>query len=67
LVVLGGCDFLCDEGRAYAARLREQGVATEDVCYRGQPHGSMNFMFPAAEEALQRIGDWSRTRFATAG
>jgi acetyl esterase len=67
LVLLGGCDFLRDEGRAYAARLRREGVAAEDVCYVGQPHGFMNFMFPAAEDAFVRIGEWSRTRFAAIG
>jgi acetyl esterase len=67
LVVLGGCDFLRDEGRLYAARLREAGVETEDVCYAGQPHGFLNFMFPAADDAFVKIGDWSRKRFATAG
>jgi acetyl esterase len=63
LVVLGGCDLLRDEGRAYANRLRQAGVAAEDVCYPGQPHGFMNFMFPAAQEAFERIGTWVRARF----
>ena len=48
VVVLGGCDMLRDEGRAYAARLREGGVDVDEVCYAGQPHGFMNFDFPAA-------------------
>jgi acetyl esterase len=67
LVVLGGCDFLRDEGRAYAERLRREDVEAEDVCYAGQPHGFMNFMFPAAEDAYARIGEWSRARFAAVG
>jgi acetyl esterase len=65
-VVLGGCDFLRDEGRAYAARLRDDGVKTEDVCFAGQPHGFMNFMFPAAADAYERIGTWVRAQFAAA-
>jgi acetyl esterase len=62
LLVLGGCDLLRDEGRLYAARLREAGVATEDVCYPGQPHGFINFRFPAAQDAFERIGTWLRPR-----
>jgi acetyl esterase len=58
IVVLGGCDPLRDEGRAYAARLRADGVAVEEVCYPGQPHGFINFGVPAAAEAFERIGAW---------
>ncbi len=48
IVILGGCDLLRDEGRAYADRLREDDVDVEEVCYAGQPHGFVNFDFPAA-------------------
>jgi len=64
LVVLGGCDMLRDEGRAYAERMRSSGVAVQEVCYAGQPHGFINFGFPAAEQAFERIGAWLRTSFA---
>jgi acetyl esterase len=60
LVVLGGCDMLRDEGRAYAALLRDGGVPVEEVCYPGQPHGFVNFEFPAASEAFELIGGWLR-------
>jgi acetyl esterase len=60
LVVLGGCDMLRDEGRAYAARLREHGVPVDEICYPGQPHGFINFDFPAAADAFEHIGDWFR-------
>jgi acetyl esterase len=60
LVVLGGCDMLRDEGRAYAARLRDAGGEVDEVCYPGQPHGFINHGFPAAEQAFERIGDWLR-------
>lgn len=63
MVVLGGCDVLRDEGRAYAARLRDEGVAVDEVCFPGQPHGFINMMFPAAHEAFARIGPWLRTIF----
>jgi acetyl esterase len=60
LVVLGGCDLLRDEGRAYATRLREEGVDVDEVCYAGQPHGFVNFELPAAEPAFDHIGSWIR-------
>jgi acetyl esterase len=66
LVILGGCDPLRDEGRAYAERLRQAGVDTEEACYPGQPHGFVNMGFPAAGDAFDRIGRWSRSLFATA-
>ncbi len=61
LVVLGGCDLLRDEGRAYADRLREDGVEVDEVCYPGQPHGFVNFGFPAADAAFDHIGEWARS------
>jgi len=64
LVVLGGCDMLRDEGRAYATRLRADGVDVEEVCYAGQPHGFVNFAFPAADLAFDRIGAWVRATLA---
>ena len=63
LVVLAGCDMLRDEGRAYAIRLREEGVDVDEVCYAGQPHGFVNFDFPAAAVAFERIGTWLRDTF----
>ena len=63
LVVLGGCDPLRDEGRAYAARLRDDGVAVEEACFPGQPHGFINFGLPAAAKAFERIGPWLRATF----
>jgi acetyl esterase/lipase len=64
LVVLAGCDGLRDEGRAYAARLREDGVDVDEVCYPGQPHGFINRGFPEATPAFERIGGWLRSVFA---
>ena len=67
LVVLGGCDLLRDEGRAYAERLRDDGVDVDDVCYAGQPHGFINFDFPAAAVAHECIGAWLRRIFVGPG
>ncbi len=66
LVVLGGCDMLRDEGRAYAARMADDGVEVDEVCYPGQPHGFVNFDFPAAGLAFERIGTWVRATLARA-
>jgi acetyl esterase len=66
LIVLGGCDMLRDEGRAYANRLREDGVVVDEVCYPGQPHGFINFEFPAADPAFEHIGAWLRATLAGA-
>jgi acetyl esterase len=66
IVVLGGCDMLRDEGRAFAARLGQDGVDVDEVCYPGQPHGFVNFGFPAADAAFARIGDWLRTTLSRA-
>jgi acetyl esterase len=60
MVILGGCDMLRDDGRAYAARLRDAGVEVEETCYAGQPHGFVNFDFPAASAAFDHIGTWLR-------
>jgi acetyl esterase/lipase len=64
IVVLGGCDPLRDEGRLYAQRLDADGVAVEELCCAGQPHGFINFGFPAAALAFERIGAFVRARFA---
>ena len=61
IVVLGGCDMLRDEGRAYGEKMRAAGVSVKEVCYAGQPHGFVNFGgFPAADAAFEEIGTWLR-------
>lgn len=64
LVILGGCDPLRDEGRAFANRLRQDGVEIQLVCYPDQPHGFVNMGFPAAEDAFDTIGGWTRSLLA---
>lgn len=66
VVVLGGADLLRDEGRAYATRLRAEGVDVDEVCFPGQPHGFLNFGFPAAADAFAHVGQWLRTRLTNA-
>ncbi len=66
IVVLGGCDMLRDEGRAYGEKMRAAGVSVKEVCYAGQPHGFVNFGgFPAADAAFEEIGTWLRALFAS--
>jgi acetyl esterase len=38
-VVTAELDPLCDEGNAYAARLKADGVPTQHQCYAGMIHG----------------------------
>jgi acetyl esterase len=64
IVILGGCDVLRDEGRAYAARMRDGGVDVEEICYPGQPHGFVNFGFPSGALAFAAIGAWLRPRLS---
>jgi acetyl esterase len=64
MVLLGGCDLLRDEGRAYAAHLRDRGVDVEEICYPGQPHGFVNFGFPTAATLFDDIGRWLPQRLA---
>ena len=64
IVVVGGCDPLRDEGLRYAQRLRADGVPVEELCCGGQPHGFLNFGFPAAADAYARIGPFVRAAFA---
>jgi acetyl esterase/lipase len=47
--------------------LRDDGVDVEETCYAGQPHGFVNFGFPAADAAFERIGSWVRGVFDTEG
>jgi len=65
-VMVGGCDWLRDEGLAYAARLEADGVATEVLTCPGQPHAFLNLDFPAAADVYAAAGPWARAVFAAA-
>jgi len=57
VIVTAGHDPLCDEGIAYAERLRADGVAVEHRHYDGQMHGFVNAgrFIRAADRALAEI------------
>ncbi len=65
-VMVGGCDWLRDEGLDYAARLREAGVPTEVLNCAGQPHAFINLMFPASADVYAAVGPWLRDVFDAA-
>ncbi len=66
-IITAGFDPLRDEGRAYAERLAQAGVAVTHECFEGQVHGFlvMGGAIAAAGHAIQRIGQTLRMQFAT--
>lgn len=58
-VVTAGCDPLCDEGRAYATRLRASGVRATEGHFPSMFHGFLGFgeLLPEAVEALRGLGE----------
>lgn len=61
-VLTAGYDPLMDEGRAYAGKLREAGVAVTEKHYAGQLHGflTMGARFPTTEAAIAEIASFMR-------
>jgi len=66
-IITAGFDPLRDEGRAYAERLAQAGVAVTHECFDGQVHGFlvMGGAVAAAGHAIQRIGQMLRMHFGT--
>ena len=65
-VLTAGLDPLCDEGAAYARRLRGAGVPVDYECYEGTVHGflGMGKALPHAERAIERVCAALRAAFA---
>ena len=54
-----GFDPLCDEGHAYAVRLREAGVRVTEIHYPGMFHGFFGFpeLLADARAAQEAVAD----------
>jgi acetyl esterase len=66
-VLVAGCDPLRDGGLAYAQRLKAAEVPVTEITSQGQPHGFLNFNFPAAAPAFVSVGEWLRSRLSGSG
>ncbi len=57
LILTAGFDPLRDEGEAYAARLRQEGVRVDSTCYGGMIHGfvPMGRLLDTAHRAVSQI------------
>ncbi len=67
VVITAEFDPLCDEGEAYAARLREAGVEVEQRRYDGLIHGffGLPVAFDASRDAMELVGTALRRAFGT--
>jgi acetyl esterase len=57
-VLTAGCDVLCNEGQAYAAKLRAAGVPVTEQRHPGMLHGFLHFTepFDESKQAIAELG-----------
>ena len=69
LVITAGLDPLCDEGEAYADKLRDAGVPVEYKCYTGCIHGfaALGKFLRIATDAMDFVADYLKKTLRPAG
>ena len=64
LVLTAACDVLRDEGEAYAARLRDEGVEVQHAEYAGTVHGFFSMQgLPEGVSAVRQVASWLAPRW----